>query len=135
MCNKKLVGVRYFYEGMKKVKTCFIQGKDSARDTLGHGTFVSSVAIGNYVAEVSYFGDAKEIAKGVAPRARLAAYKVIRNNGITVSSGLLAAIDQAIAEGVDIICASFGSLDSLQLHKNALAIASLSAMQKGILVV
>ncbi|XP_060667925.1 subtilisin-like protease SBT3 [Ziziphus jujuba] len=95
----------------------------------GDGTFVSSIAVGNFVPEVSYFGYAKKTARGIAWRTRLAMYKVVRNEEF-VFSVVLAAINQAINNGIDVICASFGSLDTLINHKNALAIASFPAMEK-----
>lgn len=79
--------------------------KDSARDTLGHGTLVSSIAVGNYVKQASYFGYATETSKGTAPSARFAVYKVALNKGMD-SSIMLACIDQAISDGVDLISVS-----------------------------
>jgi hypothetical protein len=83
MCNAKLIGIRFFNNGVKASTSK--QVMDSARDTLGHGTYVSSIAAGNYVSGVSYFGYADGTAKGVAPHARLAMYKVIWEEGIDPS--------------------------------------------------
>ncbi|GMN36126.1 hypothetical protein TIFTF001_005776 [Ficus carica] len=75
LCNSKLMGVWYFHEGLKsKINPRF---NDSARDITGHETHCSSIAAGNYVSSASYFGYALGTAKGVAPRARLAVYKVL----------------------------------------------------------
>ena len=52
----KLIGAKYFNEGFKRVKSSKIISKDSLRDIDGHGTCVSSIAAGNYVSGVSYFG-------------------------------------------------------------------------------
>jgi hypothetical protein len=70
-------------------------------------TAVSSIAAGNYVQGVSFFGYSSETAKGVAPYARVAAYKVSWKEGIS-SSDVIAAIDQAVEDGVDVICIAMG---------------------------
>ncbi|PON46721.1 Peptidase S8, subtilisin-related [Parasponia andersonii] len=73
LCNSKLIGVRYFNRALKsRYPHLSQQIADSSRDTAGHGTVCSSIAAGNYVDGVSYFGYATGTAKGVAPRARLA---------------------------------------------------------------
>ncbi|KAH7543441.1 hypothetical protein FEM48_Zijuj02G0184400 [Ziziphus jujuba var. spinosa] len=92
-------------EAREDFNPCAIPIKDSARDTLGHGTLVSSIAVGNYVKQASYFGYATETSKGTAPSARFAVYKVALNKGMD-SSNMLACIDQAISDGVDLISVS-----------------------------
>lgn len=123
LCNNKLIGAKHFNQGLKKLKLGEITSKESARATHGHGMFVSSIAAGNYVTNVSYFGYAKGTAKGIVPRARLAVYKVIWDSKLT-STDVLAGVDQAVLDGVDVISVSIGSPDSLLLHNNSLAIAS-----------
>ncbi|KAL3634164.1 hypothetical protein CASFOL_021218 [Castilleja foliolosa] len=130
LCNKKIIGVRYFNEGLR-AETPDIILTDSARDHGGHGTHVASIAAGNYVNNVSFFGYAPGTARGVAPRARIAVYKVNWPGG--VSSDLLAGIDQAVADGVDIISISLGPHE-INLYENPLSIASFGAREKGILV-
>ncbi|XP_057779799.1 subtilisin-like protease SBT3 [Salvia miltiorrhiza] len=130
LCNKKIIGVRYFNQGYR-ASDPDRELKNSARDDEGHGSHVSSTAAGNFVEGVSFFGYAPGTARGMAPRARLAVYKVLW--GGAVSSDLLAAIDQAVADGVDILSISISSTER-ELYENPLSIASFGAREKGIMV-
>ncbi|KAL3830280.1 hypothetical protein ACJIZ3_019082 [Penstemon smallii] len=135
MCNNKLIGVRFFNKGFKAenpdVKN--IPFIDSARDNDGHGTHVSSTAAGNYVQGASYFGYASGTSKGMAPRARLAMYKLACILGDVYPSDVIAAIDASIDDRIDILSLSFGGLGP-SLYGNSLATATFSAMEKSIFI-
>lgn len=106
MCNNKLVGAKYFNKGLLTLRPD-IKDVKSARDTLSHGTQTSSVAPGSFVEGVSYFGHANGTAKNIAPHAKVAMHKVYWDVG-GYASDIVAGIDQAIANGVDIISVSMG---------------------------
>lgn len=80
----------------------------------------------------SYFGLAAGTARGGVPNARIAVYKVCWASGCA-SADILAAFDDAIADGVDIISTSLGSDVPIQYLKDPIAIGSFHAMKKGIL--
>jgi len=104
-CNQKLIGAQYFYEGFGLDQ---IAERDflSPRDYNGHGSHTASTAGGNNGIQAT--GDAAGFGKisGMAPRARIAAYKVCwedAGDGGCANSDSMAAIDQAVADGVDVI--------------------------------
>ncbi|KAD6119135.1 hypothetical protein E3N88_10406 [Mikania micrantha] len=138
LCNNKLIGARSFSKGLQAagINISTELDFDSARDYFGHGSHTSSTAAGNYVYGASHFGYANGVAKGVAPRAHLAMYKVLWSSDTfaTVVTDILAGMDQAISDGVDIMSLSIG-IDQKPLFQDVIAIASLSAIEKGIVVV
>lgn len=107
-CNNKLIGARYFVDGFTKFEINFSGDYFSPADFDGHGTHVASTAAGNRVPTVLPNGDVTEMV-GMAPRARVAAYKVCWADAGCAGSDLVAAIDQAVLDGVDVINYSIGS--------------------------
>lgn len=122
MIFSKLIGARFY------------TADNSARDTNGHGSHTASTAAGNYVKDASFYGIGKGTARGGVPSARIAAYKVCGSLGCN-SAEILAAFDDAIADGVDIITISMGPLFPQLVRQDVIAQGALHASQKGILVV
>lgn len=131
-CNNKLIGAQYFDDTYLSVgrETHWSEFRSSPRDSLGgdvgegsHGTHTSTTAGGNYGVDVTMAGvDIGEMS-GVAPRARLASYKVCwtyvdpsvtigRRNSCYVGDSV-AAIEKAVADGVHVINFSISGGTSL----------------------
>ncbi|KAL5331853.1 hypothetical protein ACEPPN_001392 [Leptodophora sp. 'Broadleaf-Isolate-01'] len=137
-CNKKLIGAAFFYQGYAAVyenKTGLplnftTAGQiGSARDIDGHGTHTSTTAAGSISANVSLFGEASGTARGMAKDARLAMYKVCWDD-FCYESDLMAAMDRAIADGVNVISVSIGG--DPYFGGEAFTTGSFVAMEKGI---
>jgi subtilisin family serine protease len=106
-CNNKLIGARQMLDTYRFFIGADPDEFDSARDDDGHGTHTASTAAGNAGVEASVFGIPRGTISGIAPRARVIAYKALGNLG-GFTSDLAAAIDQAVADGVDVINYSIG---------------------------
>jgi subtilisin family serine protease len=111
-CNNKLIGARYFLDGFTNNEIKISGDYLSARDADGHGSHTASTAGGNAGVEASIFGIDRGIVSGLAPRARIAAYKACWADSGCAGSDLVMAIDQAVADGVDVINYSIGSSSS-----------------------
>ncbi|OEL26455.1 Subtilisin-like protease SBT3.5, partial [Dichanthelium oligosanthes] len=129
-CSRKIIGARFYSAGVDEedLKADYL----SARDTVGHGTHTASTAAGSVVEAVSFHALAAGAARGGAPHARLAVYKSLwatasgGNTGSTAT--VLAAIDDAIHDGVDVLSLSLALPDENSF-------GALHAVQKGITVV
>ncbi|KAK2636947.1 hypothetical protein Ddye_031739 [Dipteronia dyeriana] len=145
-CNRKIIGARWFIDGLlaEYGKGFNMSGRIeffSPRDVDGHGTHTSSTAGGAFVKNVNYQGVGNGVARGGAPLARLAMYKVcwnIAEGGHCAAADILKAFDEAIHDGVHVISISMGSkiplLPEVDQH-NAIATGSFHAVAKGIPVV
>jgi subtilisin family serine protease len=142
-CNRKLIGARTFYKGYEAEfgpinETDGLEVK-SPRDTAGHGTHTASTAAGRWSYRASIARSlGRGTARGMAPKARLAVYKVIWND-TGADSDVLAAVDQAVADGVDVISISitvrYVANDSgvrPPFWRDWTAIATYGAMKKGV---
>ncbi|KAK2435276.1 Subtilase family protein [Trifolium repens] len=135
-CNRKIIGARWYIKGYEaefgKLNTSNGVEYLSPRDASGHGTHTSFTAAGVLVENPSFKGLAKGSARGGAPSAWLAIYKICWPTGCSPAD-LLAAFDDAFFDGVDIISASHPPLPSYL--DDVLAIGSFHAVAKGISIV
>ena len=137
-CNQKLIGAQFFnagFGGNDGIKANFPYEFNSPRDADGHGSHTASTAGGN--ANVPATGPAAVFGSinGIAPRARISAYKVCWGNGgqggcFGVDS--VAAIDQAVADGVDVI--NFSISGTSTNFRDPVEIAFLFAADAGVFV-
>ncbi|KAK3150532.1 hypothetical protein QOZ80_3AG0234350 [Eleusine coracana subsp. coracana] len=143
-CNRKLIGARYYLAGFEHelgpLNTRGGAEYRSPRDRVGHGTHTASTAVGAVSPNASYFGGlACGFARGGAPRARLAVYKVCWFKDLTgrcSDADILAAFDDALRDGVHVVSASLGSTPPLApLFATSTEIGSFHAMQLGVVTV
>ena len=106
-CNNKLVGAREFLDTYKANTGLEPYEFDSARDNEGHGTHTASTAAGDANVRARISGVDKGVVSGIAPDAQVIAYKALGDAG-GYTSDLTGAIDQAVADGVDVINYSIG---------------------------
>lgn len=137
-CNQKLIGAQFFNAGQggnAGVKASFPYEFNSPRDADGHGSHTASTSGGN--ANVPTTGPASVFGRisGIAPRARIAAYKVCWGNngeGGCATTDNVAAIDQAVADGVDVINYSISGTSTN--FRDPVEIAFLFAADAGVFV-
>ncbi|KAJ9167913.1 hypothetical protein P3X46_019503 [Hevea brasiliensis] len=122
LCNNKLIGLRKFDAT-----------SNDMLDRDQHGTHTASTAAGSLVKGANLFGQANGTAIGMAPLAHLAMYKVSALDNKAGESEILAAMDAAIDDGVDVLSLSLG-LGSHPFYDDAIATGAFAATQKGIFV-
>lgn len=110
-CTDKLIGARYFTKGVGRKNIARDEFK-SPRDYDGHGTHTLTTAAGS-PAKAVVDGTSYGTVRGMAPAAYVAAYKACwtdrsGDNGCS-SIDTVAAIDAAVADGVDAINFSIGA--------------------------
>ena len=134
-CNNKVIGARYFdAAGLSNRNPGEFK---SPRDFDGHGDHTASTAAGDLVKNITVNGiGGLGDAEGVAPGARVAVYKVLyeaADNSTSQGSDvdIVAAINQAVADGVDVINFSVGDdVDSFGPEE----LAFLNAASAGVFV-
>lgn len=135
-CNDKLVGAYAFldtYTALNAVGEedfCSASGC-SARDSDGHGTHTATTAAGDYVTNAPIFGVDRGPVSGIAPGASVIAYRALGPQG-GYTSDLLAAVQQAIVDGVDVI--NYSVSGSASAYTDAVELAFLDAYAAGIAV-
>ncbi|KAF8400334.1 hypothetical protein HHK36_013631 [Tetracentron sinense] len=134
-CNRKLIGARFFSGGYEasliRSNQSFNEFR-SPRDSDGHGTHVASIAAGSPVAGAGFQGFAEGTSRGMAPRSRIAVYKVCWASGCLLSD-VCAAFEKAVSDGVDIVSVSLGS-SRLPFYLDLLSIVSFRASVHGVFV-
>ncbi len=121
-CNDKLIGAWGYST---------VNGGDP-RDYDGHGSHTASTAAGNVVFDAEVVGPTISLERaisGVAPHANIIAYAAC-----CTGSALAAAIDQAVADGVDVINYSIGSSSPSSVWNDFDTVGYLNAREAGIFV-
>ncbi|GGW35815.1 S8 family serine peptidase [Streptomyces caelestis] len=119
-CNNKVIGAAWFAKGPAELP----EGEfPSPRDVDSHGTHVGTIIAGNRIERATIPGtNLTGTLTGLAPAARLAFYKACWGSGCH-DVDTAAAIDRAVADGVDVLNFSIGggldSPTSMEAMRNA----------------
>lgn len=134
-CDAKVVGAQFFVEayGADHLRTAATL---SPYDTDGHGTRMATIAAGAADEQVRVAGHRLGRFSGVAPRARVAAYKACwsapdPDDDGCATADVVAAIDRATADRVDVLNLSIGGPSTIGTVERAL----LGAVEQGVVVV
>lgn len=111
LCNNKLIGAKYYNAGQggnAGIDATRPWEFNSPRDYNAHGTHTASTSGGNYNVPASAQGNSLGFTSGMAPRARIAVYKALwstqaADTASGTTSDLVAAINDAVADGVNVI--------------------------------
>ena len=97
-CNDKLIGAWDYADSI-------FGESDGPEDNIGHGSHTASTAAGNILPEATIYAPTTSYSAtiaGIAPHANLIIYDACGTTGC-LSSDVVAAIDQAIRDGVDVL--------------------------------
>lgn len=136
-CNDKLIGGYDFVCGApgNQCGVASVLEEPGFGDTNGHGSHTASTAAGNR-RDVMFNGASLRIS-GVAPRANIIAYDACytntsTNQGLCPNVATVASINQAIADGVDVINYSIGG--GASPWTEATSLAFLAATDAGVYI-
>ncbi|XP_027336548.1 subtilisin-like protease SBT1.2 [Abrus precatorius] len=129
-CNNKLIGARSFNLAAMAMKG---EKAEAPIDEDGHGTHTASTVAGAFVDYAEVLGNAKGTAAGIAPHSHLAIYKVCFGEDCP-ESDILAAIEAAVEDGVDVLSISLGLSEPLPFFNDSTAVGAFAATQRGIIV-
>jgi len=107
--NSKVIVAKYFQGIVDQTDPALSLNHRTAQDLSGHGSHTASVAAG---AKAALSGPGKRAVtiEGVAPKAYLGDYKVFSPGAFT--DNIIAAIEEATADGMDVLNMSFGFANS-----------------------
>ncbi|KAG2692029.1 hypothetical protein I3843_08G033100 [Carya illinoinensis] len=138
-CNGKIIGAQHFAEAAIAAGQFnpFVDFA-SPMDGDGHGSHTAAIAAGNNGIPVRMHGHEFGKASGMAPRARIAVYKALYRYFGGYVADVVAAIDQAVYDGVDILNLSVGPnsppADTKITFLNPFDATLLSAVKAGVFV-
>ncbi|CAA3000491.1 cucumisin-like [Olea europaea subsp. europaea] len=127
-CNNKIIGAKFYHSE----ENITYPDVPSPRDSEGHGSHTASTAAGGLVKGVSLQGLGAGTARGGVTSARIAVYKICWSHGCS-DADILAAFDDAISDGVDIISLSVGGTSPCDYFDDSIAIGAFHSMKNGIL--
>jgi hypothetical protein len=143
MCNSKLISARFFDAGFLQFtpRSQWSSAEfTSPRDGVGHGSHTSSTAAGDYGVKAKIYHQHVGRITGIAPAAKIATYKVLwataadPTEASGTSSDIIAGIDRAVADGVDVINYSVGPQGGDNDIVDPIALAFLNAAAGGVFV-
>jgi subtilisin family serine protease len=133
-CNNKVIGARYY--NASGLGDQLPEEFKSPRDYGGHGSHTASTSAGDNGVAATINGLSVGNVSGMAPAARIAVYKALWQQPGGGGSGgtvdLVAAINQAVADGVDVI--NYSISGSLSSFIDPVELAFLSAADAGVFV-
>ncbi|BBG92791.1 subtilisin-like serine protease 3 [Prunus dulcis] len=138
-CNGKIIGAHHFAKAAIAAGV-FNPSIDfaSPMDGDGHGSHTAAIAAGNNGIPVRMHGHEFGKASGMAPRARIAVYKALYRLFGGFVADVVAAIDQAVYDGVDILSLSVGPnsppATTKTTYLNPFDATLLSAVKAGVFV-
>ncbi|XP_062186019.1 subtilisin-like protease 1 [Phragmites australis] len=133
VCNNKLIGARSYFEsakwkwkGLRDPVLPISEGQ--------HGTHTSSTAAGAFAPNASVFGNGLGTATGMAPRAHIAFYQVCYEEKGCDRDDILAAVEDAIEDGVDILSLSLGNEDAVDFSDDPVSLGGYTAIMNGVFI-
>ncbi|KAL6552402.1 hypothetical protein OROHE_007766 [Orobanche hederae] len=137
-CHGRIVGAQYFSRAaIAAGEYNYTRDYASPFDADGHGSHTAATAAGNHNIPVITNNFNYGNASGMAPGARIAVYKALDSFGGYMSD-VVAAVDQAVEDGVDILSLSIGPSNvpsGSSTFLNVLELELLFATKAGVLVV